>query len=67
MKTITLLFVALALVVGPSFAADEKKPCCDPKKDSLTCECGCCKKAADKGKVCKKCHPTKKAEKKKNK
>ena len=68
MKAIKLLSVfvfAAALMAGPAWAAEGKKPCCDASKDSLKCECGCCKKAAEKGKACKKCHPPKKAEEKK--
>jgi len=69
MKAIKLLSVfvfAVSLMASPVWAAEGKKPCCDPKADSLKCECGCCKKAAEKGKVCKKCHPpAKKAEDKK--
>lgn len=60
MKIVKMLFVvvcASVLMAGANWAADEKKPCCDAKADSLKCECPCCKKAADKGKVCKKCHP----------
>lgn len=69
MKAIKLLSVfvfAVSLMAAPAWTADDKKPCCDPKADSMKCECGCCKKAADKGKACKKCHPpAKKAEDKK--
>ena len=69
MKAIKLLSVflfAASLMAAPSWAAEAKKPCCDAKADSLKCECGCCKKAAEKNKPCKKCHPpAKKAEDKK--
>ena len=65
-KLLSVLVCAVSLMVGPAWAAEGKKPCCDPKADSLKCECGCCKKAAEKNKACKKCHPpAKKAEDKK--
>jgi hypothetical protein len=64
-KLLSVLMFAVAMMAGPTWAAEDKKPCCDPKADSLKCECPCCKKAAEKGKVCKKCHPAKKAEDKK--
>ncbi|MBI5386467.1 MAG: hypothetical protein HZA90_17485 [Verrucomicrobia bacterium] len=56
-KLLSVLVCASVLMAGVTWAADEKKPCCDPKADSLKCECACCKKAAEKSKVCKKCHP----------
>jgi len=69
MKAIKLLSVfvfALALTAAPVWAAEAKKPCCDPTVEAgKNCKNACCKKAADKGKICPKCHPTKKAEQKK--
>lgn len=62
-KLLSVLVCASVLMAGVAWAGEAKKPCCDPKADSLKCDCGCCKKAAEKGKACKKCH--KKTEEKK--
>lgn len=67
MKTIQFLSVAvcaLAMLVGSVRAADEKekKACCEATVAAgKKCEHKCCTKAADKDKVCKKCHPAKDA------
>lgn len=58
------LFV-LALTAAPMWAAEVKKPCCEPTVEAgKKCKNMCCKKAAEKGEVCKKCHPKKAGEKK---
>ena len=37
--------------------AEDKKPCCEATVDAeKKCEHECCQKAAEKGKICKKCH-----------
>jgi len=60
-KLLTMVVCASFLMAGASFAADDtKKPCCEKPKDIAAqkdCACDCCKKAAEKGKWCKKCHP----------
>jgi len=69
MKTIRLLSVlvfAAAMLAGPAWAADEKKPCCEATVEAgKKCDHACCKKAAEANKVCKKCHPPKKGQEKK--
>ncbi|MCX6902280.1 MAG: hypothetical protein NTW03_02125 [Verrucomicrobia bacterium] len=62
MKMIKLLSVVVCasfLMAGATWAADEAKKCCEPAKDIAAqkdCACKCCKKAAEKGVWCKKCH-----------
>ena len=44
---------------------EEKKPCCEATVEAgKKCAHDCCVKAAEDGKVCEKCHPKKKEEKK---
>ena len=47
--------------------SEDKKPCCEATVDAeKKCDHKCCQKAAEKGKICKKCHPDdKKADDKK--
>ncbi len=67
MRLLTVFLFALALIAAPMWAADAKKPCCEAKALAAQkdCACACCKKAAQKGEWCKKCHPQAKEEKKK--
>ncbi len=68
MKTITAIVCALAMLGSISFAADKapaKKACCEANVEAgLKCANKCCAKSAQKGKVCKKCHPAKAEDKK---
>ena len=64
-KLLSVLVCASFLMASASFAADApaKKKCCEPAKtveQEKNCACDCCKKAAEKGKMCKKCHPANK-------
>ena len=57
---------AIGLLCGAGIAADaEKKPCCEATVEAgKKCSHKCCVKAAEQGKVCQKCHPQKKGDKK---
>ena len=56
-KLLSVLVCASVLMAGATWAAEAKKPCCEPTVEAgLKCKNACCKKAAEKGKVCKKCH-----------
>ncbi|MDB6066135.1 MAG: hypothetical protein JWR26_2343 [Pedosphaera sp.] len=59
MKSLTLAFCAATLLASLSIArADDKKACCAATVDAeKKCEHKCCTKAAEEGKICKKCHP----------
>jgi hypothetical protein len=60
-KLLSVLVCASFVMASASFAADAPaKKCCEPVKtiaDQKNCACDCCKKAAEKSKWCKKCHP----------
>jgi hypothetical protein len=60
-KLLSVLVCASFMMAGASFAADAPaEKCCKPAKnvtEEKSCACDCCKKAAAKGKMCKKCHP----------
>ncbi len=69
-KSLTMTLCAVALLATLSLArADDKaakKPCCDATTAAeMKCEHKCCQKAADAGKICKKCHPEVKKDDKK--
>ena len=70
-KSLTMTLCAVALLATLSLARAEdkpvaKKPCCDATTAAeMKCEHKCCQKAADAGKICKKCHPDAKADAKK--
>lgn len=60
-KALVLASLALAFCSSSLLAA-----CCDATTEAgKKCEHKCCVKAADKGKVCEKCHPKKDKEEKK--
>lgn len=68
LRLLSVTLVSVALLGGSALAAEkkDKEPCCkaatvEAQKD---CACACCKKAAEKGKWCKQCHPDKAKEKK---
>ncbi|MEY2408171.1 MAG: hypothetical protein QOF48_841 [Verrucomicrobiota bacterium] len=66
LKVVSALLCAGAMLATVSFvrAADED-PCCKATiKAGKKCKHECCVKAAEGGKVCEKCHPPKKDEKK---
>jgi hypothetical protein len=59
-KLLSVLMCAGFLMSSVTWAADDaKKPCCEAKtiEAQKDCACACCKKAQEKGKWCKKCHP----------
>ena len=70
MKLIQKLVVAccaFALIGGTAVRAqDEKEECCPATAEGQkACAHACCKKAAEEGKICKKCHKEEKKEEKK--
>jgi hypothetical protein len=68
-KLITVTAFAMALLTGPTFAADKtEKTCCEKAKEAgKECTHKCCVAAKKEGKNCESCNPKKeekKAEKK---
>jgi hypothetical protein len=68
-KYLTIALSALAVFATLSTAnAGDKKSCCEATVDAeKKCEHKCCTEAAKDGKICKKCHPDTKEEKKEDK
>ncbi len=59
-KLLSMVVCASFLMAGAAWSADApKKACCEAKtiEAQKDCACECCKKAGEKGKWCKKCHP----------
>lgn len=58
-KSLVVAFCTIAFVMAsPLRAADnDKKPCCPATVEGeKNCSHECCKKAAESGKICQKCH-----------
>ena len=61
-KLLTATAFALALLAGPSFAADSHAKCCVKAKEAgKECEHPCCVEAKKDGKDCAKCNKPKEA------
>ena len=64
MKTIKFLLAtvsALAILAGPTFAADSHAACCEKAKAAgKECDHKCCVEAKAAGKECEKCNKPKK-------
>lgn len=66
-KTLTVVACAMAFLAGSAIAEEkkEKKACCEATVAAgKKCEHKCCSDAAKENKVCEKCHPKKKDDKK---